>query len=318
MAEKVERQYGIRDDEMLDAADRFQAQYENDKADFEGYNIIMFPLTYGASFKAKIDAARDYDVDDLVVDEQVEETVTVETKLKECGEYFRKFKPIVKAVFPGNAAVWNQFGFNDFEACRNSQGKMIILMDTLFKTATKYSAELIAGGFSAAKIAMIKTLADELREEETEQEVAKKERPVKTQTRILLYNEVWAEMRKINSSSKAIYMGNYAKLNQYKLPANSNAAEEPIKGDVPDGVVVNVLEMEFTELTRLKLKNTGAKELMFCLAPDAVTGEGGLKVPSTAEVTVNALEIGDVANKFLNVYSNDTGEGSFEVWLVLE
>lgn len=318
MLEQVERQYGIRDDKMLDGADRFHLQYENDKADFEGYNTVVFPPTYGASFLAKIDAARAYDRDELVIDEQVEETVTVETKLKDCGDYFRKMKPIIKAIFPNNEAVWNQFGFNDFAACRNLQGKMIIFMDTLYKAATNHSAALIAGGFTAPQIAMIKTLADALREDEAVQEAAKKERPLKTQTRITLYNDVWAEMQGINRASKAIYMGNYAKLNQYELPKGSNAGEEPVKGDVPDGAVVNVLEMDFTETTRLKLKNTGAKELVFCLAADAVTGDGGLKVPSMAEMTVNALEIGNVANKFLNVYSNDTGAGSFEVWLVLE
>lgn len=318
MAVKVERQYSVRDDKMLDAGDRFHAQYVTDKADYEGYNIVMYPPTYGTSLKAKIDAARAVDTDNLVIDEMVEETVTVESKMKECGNYFQKMKPVIESVFPNNHAVWNQFGFNDYKACHNVQGKMIMFMDTLFKTATNYSVELIAGGFTAPKIAAIETLANELRDLETDQEVIKKERPLKTQTRINLYNEVWAEMQKINRSSKAIYMGNYAKLNQYELPAGSNAGEEPIKGEVPDGVVVNVIEMEFTEQTRLKLKNTGAKELVFCMAPDAVTGEGGLKVPSSSETIVNAAEIGSVDLKFLNVYSNDTGKGSFEVWLVLE
>jgi len=318
MLEQVERQYGVRDDVMLDAADRFHAQYVTDKVDFEGFNIVVFPLTYAASYKAKIDAARAYDRDELVIDEQVEETVTVESKLKDCGEYFRKMKPVIKAIFPDNTAVWNQFGFNDFEACRNSQGKMILFMDTLFKAATNHSAALIAGGFLAPKIAMIETLADALRVDETEQEFAKKERPLKTQTRINLYNEVWAEMQKINRSSKAIYMGNYAKLNQYELPANSNAGVEPITGDVPEGAVVNILEMEFTAGTQLKLKNKGGNELIFCLAVDAVTSVEGLHIPVANELTVFATEIGDVTNHFLNVYSNDLGIGSFEVWLVLE
>jgi len=235
MLEKVERQYGVRDDVMLDAGDRFHLQYETDKSDFEGYNIVMYPLTYAAGFHTKIDAVRVYDRDELVVDEQVEETVTVESKLKDCGEYFRKMKPMIKSIFPGNTAVWNQFGFNDFDECRNSQGKTIIFMDTFFKAATNHSAALIAGGFTAPQIAMSKTLADALREDEAEQEYAKKERPLKTQTRINLYNEVWFEMQKINRSSKAIYMSNYAKLNQYELPSNSNAGEVPITGDVPAG-----------------------------------------------------------------------------------
>jgi hypothetical protein len=87
---------------------------------------------------------------------------------------------------------------------------------------------------------------------------------------------------------------------------------------VPEGAVVNILEMEFTTETKLKLKNKGGNELIFCLAVDAVTSLEGRHIPAANELTVFATEIGDVANHFLNVYSNDAGIGSFEVWLVLD
>jgi len=318
MAKKIIRQYSSRDDVMLSKAEMFHAQYELDKADFQGYNIVMFPAGFGVSFLAEITDARAAEVDALVIDSQVAETDEVNSQLYLCKEYFQKMKPVIESVFPNNFAVWNQFGFNDYEKASLSQTKMIVFMKTLFKTATKFSVQLIAGGFTAPQIAMIDTLADGLINEVTDQEVATKERVVKTQTRIILYNIVWATMQKINRASKAIYYGNYAKLNQYELPKNSNAGVEPIVGDVPDGAVVNILDMEFTEETRLKLKNTGAKELIFCLSPDEISQLEGLHIPASNELTVLAPLIGSIINHFLNVYSNDMGIGSFEVKLILE
>ena len=58
---------------MLDAADRFHAQYTLDEADFNGWSAVMFPAAFKTDFKANIDAARAYVRDNVVVDEQVEE-----------------------------------------------------------------------------------------------------------------------------------------------------------------------------------------------------------------------------------------------------
>ena len=81
---------------------------------------------------------------------------------------------------------------------------------------------------------------------------------------------------------------------------------------------MNVLEMDFTSATKLKIKNTGSVILGFCLAPDATTQIAGLKVGAGMESTMLASALGDVANKFLNAYNSNIENGSYEVSLVLE
>ncbi|MBI5402582.1 MAG: hypothetical protein HY959_04225 [Ignavibacteriae bacterium] len=317
MAKKSVRLYTVRDDVMLDGADRFNAQYTSDKADFEGFNIVMFPLTFGATFEAQIDAARACLRDMVVLDEQAEETAELGTKMKECCDYFQAMKPVIESVFPNKPAIWNQFGFNDYEKARKSQGKMIQFMEMLFEVSDKYKVELIAGGFTQVKIDKIETLAGELRQEQIDQEVAKKERPVKTQERIKLMNIVWATMQTINKASKAVYQGNYAKLAEYELPSNSQGGTVPFTGTVDPSQVVNIIEMEFTEDTELRIKNTGTYSLLFGLAPDIASHTDTLKVDPGITMTVTANVLGDINNKFLNVFNPAEVQGSYEVLVMI-
>lgn len=226
MDKQVKRKFKIADYIMLKEADTFQSLYESDKADFEAYNSVIFHAGFGAAFLALIDSARKFSKDNVVMYTQAEETAEFCAKHKECCKFFQLIKPEIKHIFSDNAAILNQFGFNDYQTARRIKWKMTSFMDLLFETATHYSAELIAGGFAAAKIARIEILANELKEEQMEKDEMKKERPVVTSERITLYNQVWNVMLSINAASKAVYMDNYAKLKQYELPRRKKIADE--------------------------------------------------------------------------------------------
>jgi len=317
MATKAVRIFTVRDDVMLDAADRFHAQYLLDEADFSGWNAVMFPAAFKTDFNAKIDAARAYVRDNVVVDEQVEETKELDVKLKECRNYFQAMKPVIESTFPNKPAVWNQFGFNDYRDASKSQGKMILFMEMLYETSEKYKTELIANGFTQLKIDAIETLKEELRAEQIEQEVAKKQRPVKTQERITLMNAVWEDMLKINRASKAVYQGNYAKLNEYELPAGSGGAVVPITGTVAAHSVVNILDMEFTEETVLRIKNTGMVQLSFGLASTPDEQVSNIILEPDEEREVSSSELGNIDFTYLNVFNDTDDEGSYSVLVLV-
>ena len=318
MTDKVVRLYSIRDDVMLDTSDMFHTLYSQDELDFQGYNSVLFDVNFKTDFLAEIDAARLVKKDEVVLDEQVEETDEVKGKLVECSDYFKGMKLVIEEAFPNNKAVWNQFGYNDYRAASRSQGRMIQFMEMLYLTSDKYKTELIAKGFTQAKIDMILQLKDELRQEQIEQEVAKKERPLKTQERILLLNKPWIRIRKIHRASKVIYKDNYAKLNEYELPRHSQAGEEPVEGPVGGGLTEHVLSMNFEPDTQLQLESTGTTDLMFCITTDEVTScPSGVQVNAGESITVPASDLGDPSNMYLNVtnLSPDT-EGSFRVSIV--
>ena len=318
MIYKVVRLYSVPDNVMLDTSDVFYTLYSSDETDFQGYNIVLFPLTFKTDFLAEIDAARLVKKDMVVLDEQVEETDEVKGKHLECGDYFQGMKQVIEEAFPNKPAIWNQFGYNDYEGARRSQGRMIQFMEMLYLTSDTYKVELIAKGFTQPKIDMILQLKDELRQEQIEQETAKKERPVKTQERILILNKPWLSIRKIHRATKVIYKDNYAKLNEYELPKNSQANEEPAEGPVGAGLTAHVLAMNFEPDTQLLIESTGTTNLMFCITTDEVTAcATGVQVNAGTSNTVSASDLGDPSNMYLNVTNLDPATaGSYRVTIV--
>ena len=125
-------------------------------------------------------------------------------------------------------------------------------------------------------------------------------------------------MQKINAASKAVYRNNYAKLNEYELPGNSQAGETPAEGPVGGGLTAHVLSMEFEPDTQLKLESTGTTNLMFCITTDETIACGsGVQVNAGGSTTVSASDLGDPADMYLNVtnLSPDT-DGSYKVTIV--
>lgn len=223
MEKQNRRKYKISDSKMLVLADTFQAMYENDKSDFEAYNSVMFPVDFGAAFLEAIDAARNYSTDIEMMYTHADKTALFNAKHKECCNFFQAMKPTIMNVFPDNEMIWNQFGFNEYTTVLRAKQKMITFMEVLFETAESYSAELIAGGFTAAKIAAIQTLQNELNEAQLIKEGKIKERPVSTYERVSLLNNVWEVMLKINKVSKAVYRNSLAMTKKYALPYKKRA-----------------------------------------------------------------------------------------------
>ena len=254
MAKKEVRKYNCTDSVMLDAGDTLRALYVEDEAAFQDYNIVMFPLTFKDDFLAKITAARNVVKDMVVVDEQEEETEEVTAKMKECMAYFQKMKPTIMFAFPGKPAVWDQFGFDDYKFADRSQGRMVQFMEMLVKTTDKYKTTLLAAGFTQAKIDEGTDLAADIRQEQLEQEVAKKDRPYETQERIIILNTCWDAMVFVTSAAKAVFYDNYAKLHQYTLPEGGSDEQHTFTGTVAPGGTENAVERTFNAADEVELE----------------------------------------------------------------
>lgn len=85
-------------------------------------------------------------------------------------------------------------------------------------------------------------------------------------------------------------------------------------GNVAGDTTVNIVEKTFEPATQLKLKNKGTTPLKFCLASanNEACG-GGVIIPPNSEQTHPASDLGDTANKFLNVSNQGAVQGSWEV-----
>lgn len=215
---QIKRKYNVPDAVMLDAADVIYAFYVIDEPDFQNFSNIVFTNNYANDFKSEIDAARAVVKDMVIIDELAKETEDVVKKVQECIDHFNELRFFVEKAFPNSDAMLNQFGYNDYREATKNQGKFLQFMEMLVLTVDKYNNELLAQGYTNAKINQIETLAEELRQEQQEQEQFKKTRVLLTEKRINIMNKPWLRMLDIYDAAKTIYKDSPSKVAEYELP----------------------------------------------------------------------------------------------------
>lgn len=106
--------------------------------------------------------------------------------------------------------------------------------------------------------------------------------------------------RDLCEDAKIIYVNDYAKYNLFLIPGVDKGSSASGGGDM--GGTANTIVKQFQPTAELKLESKGSTDLIFCFAPDAVTAcAEGVTVPAGESVTVQAIELGDTANEYLNV-----------------
>lgn len=222
--EKV-RNYSGSDADMIQASRVMHGLFVEDKSAFTNFDN-GFTDPYAENWLQKIEAGTDVIQDSLYLSNQAELTKNVELKMTECRDFFQMMKYFIEKAFPDRKEIWTQFGVNDYEKARVSETKMIQFLGVLHKTATEFSAELIAAGFSQEKIDKIELLQKELINADYEQELSKKKRPAVTQERIEKLNECYQLMQKVSKAGKIIFANNRAKFDQYLMP-NEKVVKKP-------------------------------------------------------------------------------------------
>lgn len=237
MSEKLNRLYGgISDDAMLTGAETMLDLFNVDKDLFNDLDAD-FNDAFSADFLEKIDTARDFPTDETVVDGITELTAEVNTQWNLCKAKFQDSKYFIEKAFPNNVARQNKYGFDDYAKMSTDQKKVQGFMDQFHDQAEADHVALIAAGYPQLKIDAIDTLKEAFRTADRAQEAGIKDRGLQTQTRIGLLNEVWKMIQRVNRASKNVFAGNYAKLQQYLLPAaGTNEAVEDLS---VSGIVTN-------------------------------------------------------------------------------
>lgn len=237
MAKELEKLYsGITDAQMAEEAQTMLDLYSEDVADFTAFDASL-NADYADDVQDLIDAAIDFPSDETVQNEISELTDAMQGAWDACKTHFQDAKYFIQKAFPGNAARHKVFGFNDYEKMSRTQSEVLPFMDQFSDTAVKYQTELIAAGYTLAKITAIATLSQAYETASRAQEKAKKDRIETTQDRTIAMNAVWTGIKTINMASKSVYRTNYAKLQQYLMPAP--ASNEPPEALGLRGTIIN-------------------------------------------------------------------------------
>ena len=315
----ITRVYKLTDAEMLEAARVTHGYFMEDKADFLAFDPTLVD-PFADNFLMSIDAIELFPSNDQLLDQQVQKTLTVEDAMKQGRNGYQTLKYFIERAFPQKIAIWNEFGYNDYERVRSTQPAFIQFLIQLHQTALKYKTELNSVGYDIGRIDSIAQWAKDLQQSNTTQEMFKGNRPVSTQKRVEQLNNVWEIIRRIRRVGKLVYMDNFARQQRY-LSKSTAAGSKPLTGEVAPSSVSNVLSGGFNAETAFNLHNTGDTLLRFALGKNGseVPDASGITLNPGAEQNVTAAQLGefDDQHTFINVL-NLSGEakGNFEVNLL--
>ncbi len=218
-------------------------------------------------------------------------------------------------AFPKDSAKLHEAGKDNYENARQVPARLILALDDSKDFADTYAVQLAGVGYSAVMATALGDAKTALNDAVNVQNKAQRERPSMTQDRRILINDMYDSVRDLCEDAKIIYVHDYAKYNLFLIPGVDTGSS--VSGDVDAGGTANAMVKEFQPTDELKVESTGSTDLMFCFAPDAVTAcAEGVVVIAGESVTVQASELGDTANQYLNVTNLDAGqEGSWKVTL---
>lgn len=227
--EETKRVYAMSDAAALELEKTIKGCFVQDQADF-----IAFEGKFSAPFETdwlnEITAAEGEAADNNILTQQSGLTAEVTRLMEESKKVFQSSKYHIEKTFPKNTAVQNEFGYSDYDKASQSQNKMIQFMNQFHKTVVKYSAQLIAQGFTQIKIDEIGSIKTALDAANQKQEAFKKDRGVLTQERVGKLNTAWKRMQDVCNTAKFVYAENYAKQTRYVISESKGTPPPP---DVP-------------------------------------------------------------------------------------
>ncbi len=254
--ERVKTKFSVSLLYMLEYCKTMLSHFTDEQAQFETFDAD-FATPFETNWQDAIDTAEDILPDEAVQDQLQQLTADVDSAMEAARQKFADSRYFIEKAFPSKPAVQKEFGMDDYRDARKSQKGMTQFMQTFFKTATKYAAELAAVNYNAAAVAEIQTLGTTLNDANIAQEKFKGTRWTITETRIVAHNAAWDVMLQVSKAGKVIFQKSPAKYQWFLLPASSESGEDiSINGTVTDGSTNTALQDVVVGIASLGIETT--------------------------------------------------------------
>lgn len=312
MANETPRNYEGSDSYMVQTSLTLHALLTNDLADFTDFDP-EFDATFLENWHDAIEAA-DAIVRDQVVQDIIEgQTATVIQTMTLCRKKYKEVKYFAEKAFAGNKPVLDEFGTEDYTKSRNRQGKLIELMGILHKAAEKYKVALIAKQYSQPRIDAIKTLRDSLQDANTDQDVAKKGRPMLTKERIDVLNAAYKFVSQVCDAAQLIYEDEQTKRDQYVYGAGSSTILDTKQGTVAAGMKVNLGVLPASS-TKVRMKTLDGGPLEYGLSADGLNFNGNtVTLGLNGETMALITDFNSTGTTFVVFNQNAGAPGEYKV-----
>lgn len=221
----MERNYNFTDSELFEHAGKVEAGLEEDLADF-----TEFDSTLNAEKKQEL-TDKKKQVEMMSPDWQVkggivELTRSVVTLKSAAKVAYKKVRYFIKKKFKNNPGVLNEFGVKEYPRVSQTQDDLILFFVNLKPVIEKYREDLVSAGAKEELIDELITIAEEFKNTNTAQELAKDRRLETTDQRIAALNELYDILLEFSNAAEVVYKKNPAKRKFYVLPYKSKPRKE--------------------------------------------------------------------------------------------
>ena len=215
---EVHRNFHKSDDEVLQQSDVTLISFVENKSRF----IERFPQLadpFAQEWAAAINIARSIAPDYASLANQSGETDALKALLNQGANLYQTLLLYVKLAFPGDATVLRLFGQQQYEAARNSQLKLPVLLRIAYAQASKpeYKSVLIAKGMKESEITSLETMAESILNQNIVQEKAMNDRTLDLNIRITALNAVWDKMALVCQCAKLVFQNDATRYNLFLL-----------------------------------------------------------------------------------------------------
>ncbi|RRG21008.1 hypothetical protein DWB61_11350 [Ancylomarina euxinus] len=164
--------------------------------------------------------------DKVYVDIQAQATENINTCVEACAKFYQACKFDIETVFPNKKHIWNQFGFNDYEAARKSGRAMFMFYSDFILIANLHKEAMTAAAWTEATFTKIAELKDKLKINMDQQTKCRVDRGRATDERVVCLNNIYEKLSKYMKAAKIIYANNEEMLRWFKFPVSSKGSKE--------------------------------------------------------------------------------------------
>ena len=164
--------------------------------------------------------------DKVYVDIQAQATENINNCVEECGRFYQACKFEIETVFPNKKHIWNQFGFNDYEAARKSGRAMFMFYSDFLLIANLHKAEMTKSAWTEETYTRIAELKDKLKMLMDQQMKSRVDRGKATDERVVCLNNIYENLARYMKAAKIIYANNEEMLRWFKFPVGKNTKDK--------------------------------------------------------------------------------------------
>jgi len=164
--------------------------------------------------------------DKVYVDIQAQATENINAGVENCAKFFQSCKFDIENVFPDKKHVWNQFGFNDYEAARKSGRAMFMFYSDFMLIANMHKETMTETTWTEETFIKIAELKDSLKLNMDQQTKCRVDRGRATDDRIVCLNKIYEKLAKFMKAAKIIFADNEEMLKWFKFPASKSVKDK--------------------------------------------------------------------------------------------